>query len=469
MLMPSIQPTLAKTMACQSFDASDSRDDHMPPFEMAKVWAFHKVIQQISEHTGLDAFELLGRRSDDFIASEVHLANGKHPTPRSIRKAIQRRKDPSWYPGKVQAKSPGRPPVYSAHVKGEIARVAMELKRKLVAPTPRRVRARLPLLTRNPDSGEPMDKKTFHGVFKTQCYDITEDDPWQYLEDKSQDMLASALKPLRVRCAQHILDTNIANNWFNHVAIDPCYSLLPKHLERLEEQRVAAMGRRKWKSPGASRDGSNLRAPATAKTQGGSWVTRVDWTVVFARGKVRIFVCDPEEAKRNANYPAALCDATNLGKFVRHVLPKVLDEMKAEHGWSNIPRTVVHDKASYMVTRSHHRLNAIFAGALAEAGFTSWIGDNHGTTEWLVKKWGDVYLHETVISHVRRLLDNEFPCARLHETPAQFQLRVRKVQAFMNSPNFAATDGGRGLAGLAKDLKMRCKEVLDRSGERIPH
>ena len=113
--------------------------------------------------------------------------------------------------------------------------------------------------------------------------------------------------------------------------------------------------------------------------------------------------------------------------------------------------------------------SATFVGALAEAGFTSWIGDNHGTTEWLVKKWGDVYLHETVISHVRRLLDNEFPCARLNETPAQFQLRMRKVQAFMNSQDFAAKSCGRGLAGLAKDLKMRCKEVLDRSGERIPH
>ena len=60
-------------------------------------------------------------------------------------------------------------------------------------------------------------------------------------------------------------------------------------------------------------------------------------------------------------------------------------------------------------------------------------------------------------------------CARLNETPAQFQLRVRKVEACMNSHNFASKSSGRGLAGLAKDLKMRCMEVLDRKGERIPH
>ena len=52
---------------------------------------------------------------------------------------------------------------------------------------------------------------------------------------------------------------------------------------------------------------------------------------------------------------------------------------------------------------------------------------------------------------------------------AQFIARMRKVEAFMNSAAFAAKDGGRGLAGLAKDLKVRCMEVLERKGERIPH
>ena len=36
--------------------------------------------------------------------------------------------------------------------------MVMSLKRKRIAPTPRRVRARLPHVTRNPDSGAPMDK-----------------------------------------------------------------------------------------------------------------------------------------------------------------------------------------------------------------------------------------------------------------------------------------------------------------------
>ena len=77
-------------------------------------------------------------------------------------------------------------------------------------------------------------------------------------------------------------------------------------------------------------------------------------------------------------------------------------------------------------------------------------------------------MHETVISHGRRLRDNEFTCARLDETPAQFIVRMKKVEQFMNSPAFAAS-GGRGLTGLAKDLLRRCQDVVDRKGERIPH
>ena len=95
------------------------------------------------------------------------------------------------------------------------------------------------------------------------------------------------------------------------------------------------------------------------------------------------------------------------------------------------------------------------------------------TLLWLArrafKKWGDVYLHETVIAHVRRLLDNEFTCTRLGETPSQFATRMRKVQDFMNSPAFAAPGGGRGFEGLAKDLRRRCQEVKNARGERIPH
>ena len=109
----------------------------------------------------------------------------------------------------------------------------------------------------------------------------------------------------------------------------------------------------------------------------------------------------------------------------------------------------------------------MFAGALQETSFKSWVGDNHSSTKWLVKKWGDVYLHETVIAHIRRLSEEDFACQRLYETPAQFRQWFQKVEGYMNSPAFAA-EGGRGLSGLAKDLRLRCARVIKLKGERIP-
>ena len=115
----------------------------------------------------------------------------------------------------------------------------------------------------------------------------------------------------------------------------------------------------------------------------------------------------------------------------------------------------------------HERLHPVFAGALAEAGFVSWVGGNHAATTWLVGKWGDVYLHETVISRVRRLLETQFMCTRTHETVSQFRLRMERVSSYMNSEAFTAGDG-RCLEGLSRDLCSRCLEVVRLRGERLP-
>ena len=127
----------------------------------------------------------------------------------------------------------------------------------------------------------------------------------------------------------------------------------------------------------------------------------------------------------------------------------------------------MHDKASYMVTAPHDRLHISFASALSDGGFSSWVGGHHDSTKWLCKKLGDLYLHETVISHIRRLLDTDFACRKLCETPNQFEARVHRVEDHMNSDAFKA-EGGRGLLGLAKQLRERCEQMVSVKGERIP-
>ena len=63
------------------------------------------------------------------------------------------------------------------------------------------------------------------------------------------------------------------------------------------------------------RKGANLRAPPTAKTQGGAHVTRVDWTPIFARGKLRLYVCDADAARLSPELPDKVCDSRNLAKL----------------------------------------------------------------------------------------------------------------------------------------------------------
>ena len=164
---------------------------------------------------------------------------------------------------------------------------------------------------------------------------------------------------------------------------------------------------------------------------------------------------------------AKLNDSVGLAKFVESVLPGILKEMAQQHGWRTLPRTVVHDKASYMVSPHHDRLNVTFARALGKAGLQSWVGTACSSAAWLAARFADVYPHETAISHIRRLLDTEYTCLQAHETEQQLRARMEKVEGHMNSADFAAK-GGTGLLGLCKSLRSRCEEVLLREGGRLP-
>ena len=96
---------------------------------------------------------------------------------------------------------------------------------------------------------------------------------------------------------------------------------------------------------------------------------------VFARGKVKIYLCGLDDAG-----PEKLTDGQSVGKFVQDVLPGVLRSMQAEFGWATLPRVVVHDKASYFVSPQHGRLQRDFALGLAGGGLRSWLG-----TAWLTQ------------------------------------------------------------------------------------
>ena len=240
-------------------------EGYLPPFEVAKAYAFEKVLSQMVEHMGMSVYRLIGENKGDFIARHLELQGGGRPCRSSVFKAIKRCGEKGWYPGKVTGQRNGRPPMFSRHQKEEMARVAMDTKRKLERPTPARVRAKLPRLSLNPETEAPASDWTIYKVFHSMCYDESEDDPWIYLHSPSKDFLSDGMKTSRVVFADYILENFATGAWSSHVAIDPCISNLATTRAQSDEQRVAAMGVQKMMSPKSKYKGANLRAPKTVK------------------------------------------------------------------------------------------------------------------------------------------------------------------------------------------------------------
>ena len=199
-----------------------------------------------------------------------------------------------------------------------------------------------------------------------------------------------------------------------------------------------------------------MRAPATTKTQK-TGCDIVPWTPVFTRGRLKLVVLTEEGAKLNRS--------DKVADFVMNTLPSVLKSMKAEWGWANTPKVILHDKASYFVTTQQNQLNTTFAAGLKAAKFRSWAEDD---TRWLAGHLGDFYPHETVISHVRRLLSTKFAKCSLYETPKQFKDRMLQVERYMNNEMGEGTGEGNSLQRLGKALHTRADQLKKLHGERIP-
>ena len=108
-----------------------TKDGALPPFEIAKAYAFDVVLQQMTQHFGQSCWMLLGVDKRKFIADHLHVKGGGHPGTTAVENAIAKCKNGEWYPGKVSGQRRGRKPVYTEHQKREMARVTMRTKRKL--------------------------------------------------------------------------------------------------------------------------------------------------------------------------------------------------------------------------------------------------------------------------------------------------------------------------------------------------
>ena len=213
-------------MADAFFAPDSTRPGELPPWEVAKAVAYKTVLADISQHLGTPASELVGGPVPEYIASKLTAQGGGTITARALQKVLARCSDADWYPGKGSARQgAGRPDTYSEHQKQEVARVGMDLKRKLIRPTPRNVKARLSKASRNPETDAPMSRSTVNRIFKTsnehvswcsrlfetemmrKCLSVCRCALWVVCPGGACSVYPMILKPHVAACAKNLLAT----------------------------------------------------------------------------------------------------------------------------------------------------------------------------------------------------------------------------------------------------------------------
>ena len=111
-----------------------------------------------------------------------------------------------------------------------------------------------------------------------------------------------------------------------------------------------------------------------------------------------------------------------------------------------------------------------------------WIDETTLSIDWspVNERWGRSQLRGGNVGGSAGLIEENHKFWKLHVVlhggevtsassglGSRFQDRMNRVAAPLHSPNFSA-HGGRGMCGLAKDLRRRCAEVVRLKGSGCP-
>ena len=70
-------------MDAPCFCPAATKEGYLPPWEVAKAFAFHTVLQDVAEFQGMQPSDLIGKRVDEYISERVTLKGGGHPSSRA--------------------------------------------------------------------------------------------------------------------------------------------------------------------------------------------------------------------------------------------------------------------------------------------------------------------------------------------------------------------------------------------------
>ena len=370
---------------------------------------------------------------------------GDQPTPRAVLQLfVKIDTDEDWYPGKHD-EGRGRKPALSGLAKSVIARSAMTIKRKGGEPTYKRMVGACPDAVKNPSSGNPVGKKRVYDVFQSQCYDDGADQPWKHRKRLTKTALPANSMKKRLQWHSYMVGLNHSGEWYykNLVWFDLCNDIIPTSEQKANEQALARKGGKGWMSEGCQTFSRNLQGRKESLKQK-SWNTyRVFWMPVLSRGKLHVEVFNEEfkgECPEGAQQAVERLRSVLNIRFPGPCKPKILmtDRGRGFH----------HPPSGKIMSR--------YKAALQSAGLKAFMGDDASAQPGIL---GDMLLHETTVSWIRKLMAERTPAKPWQETRDQFRSRIQEVVRIINAKN--------DVEGLCRELPERLQELKNLKGDKL--
>ena len=325
--------------------------------ETLKAWALRKVyVDEGYSEKGMYVK----------IAGKVTKIGGGTPGPDAVRKLLLTiDNDPQWYPGKT-GRAGGRPPALSEQARLSIKRSAEAMKTQDLEPTYPLIVARSPNTVRNPETGEPVDKKVVYGVFRSMCRDEEGAETWDHVARQQKSALAPEVMQKRKDWAAYMMNEigHTAEWYFRHVIwIDLCYSLLPQTEAKARKQALARKGKKGWISPDCKQYSRNLKGKVEDLKQNSWGVSKVWWIPILTRGKLHVELLPERFAGER---PEAVGDAVSK---IPHVL-NVRFPNAAK------PRIVMSDRGPAFYHAATGHITPEYKAALGKHGLRAMMGDD---------------------------------------------------------------------------------------------
>ena len=328
-----------------------------------------------------------------------------------------------------------------------IASAAKRMKAEGTEPTYGGVVAACPRATRNPATGEPVDKKLVYTVFREVCYDEDDEtDTWAHRARLSRAALDEPAKEKRLAFAKYMLALGYLARWYydNLVWCDLCNSVLPRSQKKATQMALARKGGKGWMSKGSQKHSQNLRGPKHVLKLNSSDTVRVWWVPVLTRGKFHIeFMPDtfPGETEEGAEIMVARVRAALNVRF------------QGQRG----PRVLFTDRGNGFYNAGTGAITDGYRNALVLHGLKAFFPDDASIQPGQLQ---EVMLHETAVSWMRTRLTKTLPKRSWEESLEQYRSRLKQCAMYINDHY--------NVMNLCKELPGRLRQLAKLEGDRLP-